>query len=125
MMNTLTEVAIADQPSPLEIVMTALEATGRLRNSPPRGYHPAYFHRDNFRELFVEERPDGWVAYITFRDVTPGAPDCAKTPEHAPYDTPFEAFLAGAAVVCEIATGSQELPFILHGDKLICMTYGA
>ncbi len=122
--NTEDQFSSAKEPSLLAVVLTALEATGRLTSPPPVSDLPAHFNRDNFRHLHIDERPGGWVANVEFRDIPAGKPDCIGTPERAPFADPRDAFLAGAALVCKIATGSPELPFFVQDGQLICVAYG-
>ena len=124
-MNTTCQQPLIEEPSLLELVLSALEATGRLKSQPPAPDLPPHFNRDNLLELHLDERPDGWVANIEFREVPPGAPNCIGTPDRFPFEDPSEAFLAGAAIVCQIATSSPDLPFFVSGDQLICVAYGA
>ncbi len=106
----------------MALILEALSAKGRLACPPPVTSNLPYFTRDNLLELHLDKRAGGWVANITFRHVPPGLPNCVGTPESRPLPDERSAFLAGAAIVCEIATGSRELPFLVLGEQLICAT---
>ena len=113
----------ADDHGSLSLIMSALEATGRLDAPAPPPYALPYGTRDNLLGLHIDAKNGGWVANVTFTNVPAGLPNCVGTPDRAPFDTPREAFLAGAATVCRIATGSPELPFFVDGDRLVCVAY--
>lgn len=108
----------------LALVMSALKAKGRIPSRQPASSLPAYFNRDNIDEIYLEQKPDGgWIGNVAFRNVPAGQPDVVGTPEAYPFETQEAAFMAGAAIVCEIVTGSRELPFFLAGGNLICAAY--
>ena len=109
----------------MNFVLRALYATGRLTGPQPEASDPPYATRNNLLGLYIDERPNGWVANITFKHVPPGMPNCVGTPERTPFPDRRTAFLAGAALVCEIATGSRELPFLIVGDRLVYTAYRA
>lgn len=112
------------EPDLLDIVLTALRAKGRLGDHTPAGNLPLHFTRGNLLALHVDKRPGGWVGNVEFRDVPDGAPNCVGTPEYLPFEDPLDAFLMGAAIVCEIASGSPELPFVVQNGQLTCIVYG-
>lgn len=125
-MTAISTFALLDdiiKPDLLALIMSALEAKGRIPKRRPVSSDPSYFNRDNIDEFYLEEKPGGWVGNIAFKNVPAGFPDVIGTPDATPYETPREAFLHGAAIVCEIVTGSSELPFFEAGDKLICVVY--
>ena len=107
----------------LQTVLDALRATGRIPPERPQLDLPDHFHRDNLLDFYLEQSGDGWAANISFRHIPPGGPDTLGTPDAFPLPEQ-QAFLAGAALVCEIVTGSPELPFFLAGDKLIVVSHG-
>ncbi|OOY02793.1 hypothetical protein [Thioclava sp. F28-4] len=111
------------RPNLLEIVMQALEATGRVPAKQPATNFPRHFTADRIDDFYVEPLGNGWVSTITFRDVPAGEQNCLGSPDAFPYDDPRKAFLHGATILCEIATGSRELPFTMVGDKLIVAAY--
>lgn len=111
----------ASEPDLLAIVITALKAKGRRIRSKPLPHLPRHFTGGNLLALHVDKRPGGWVGNVEFRDVPAGAPNCVGTPESQPFADPRDAFLAGAAIVCEIASGSRALPFMVIGDQLVCV----
>ncbi|MDT0684522.1 hypothetical protein RM543_17745 [Roseicyclus sp. F158] len=104
----------------LEIILTALEAKERIPDVPPASLAPQ-FTRDALLALTIDEVGDGWVANIAF-DVPPGHPDTVGTPDAYPLPTRRDAFLAGAMIVCEIVSGSPELPFVVDADQLMVVT---
>jgi hypothetical protein len=107
----------------LDLVLTALNASGRIPRQRPELGLPAYFNRDNLDSLYLEEHPGGWVANIAFRNVPPWAPDTVGTPDAFPFPSRDEAFIAGARIVCQIVTGSTELPFLAANGNLIAFGY--
>ena len=124
-MNNLPNPAIENYTCPaLALVIAALDAKGRIPVLQPASSGPAYFHRDNLDEFYVVQKPGGgWVGNVAFKNVPAGQPDVIGTPEASPYATQEEAFMAGAAIICAIVTGSRELPFFFAGDNLICAVY--
>ncbi|OWU66347.1 hypothetical protein, partial [Phaeobacter sp. 22II1-1F12B] len=62
---------------------------------------------------------------ITFTDLPPGMPNCLGSPDEMPYEDPRGAFLHGAGILCEIVTGSRDLPFMVMGDQLVLVAYRA
>ncbi|MBU0781028.1 MAG: hypothetical protein KKC72_13420 [Alphaproteobacteria bacterium] len=125
MTSTFSDIqANSQEPTMLEIVMTALKATGRIPAiAPPTGL-PPYFHRDNITDFYLEEHSGGWVANIAFSCVPPGLNNTIGTPDALPLPTERDAFLMGAMLVCELVTGSHDLPFFLAGHKLIVFAQG-
>ena len=104
-------------PTMLEIVMTALKATGRIPAiAPTTGLGP-YFHRDNITDFYLEKHSGRWVANIAFSGVPHGLNNTISTPDAFPLLTERDAFLMGAMLVCELVTGSHGLPFFLAGNK--------
>jgi hypothetical protein len=125
-MTAISTFALPDdtnEPDLLALVMRALEAKGRIPKRRPTSSAPAYFNRDNIDEFYIEKKAGGWVGNIAFKNVPPGCPDVMGTPDATPYETPREAFMRGAAILCLIVTGSSELPFFEAGDQLICVAY--
>lgn len=108
----------------LVLIMTALKAKGRIPAQQPASFRPAYLNCDNIEAFYFEQKPcGGWVANVAFRNVPVGQPDILGTPEAYPFETQIEAFMAGASIVCDIVTGSRELPFFFAGNQLICAVY--
>ena len=52
-------------------------------------------------------------------------PNCLGSPDEMPYEDPRGAFLHGAGILCEIVTGSRDLPFMVMGDQLVLVAYRA
>lgn len=105
--------------SMFDIVTSALEAKGRLHLGLPGN-----IERYDVSDLYLEQHPGGWVANIALRNVPEGKLNTIGTPDAFPYPTKREAFLAGAAILCRLLTGSQELPFIASDDELRVFGYG-
>ncbi|MBR9765800.1 MAG: hypothetical protein GYB53_20345 [Rhodobacteraceae bacterium] len=103
----------------LEFILQALTAVGRLPCARPCGELPAHFTVGNMENLYVERHGKGWVANLQFTNVPKGLPDCAGTPSAHPFEDAHSAFMAGMALVCQVATGSAELPFDQVGDNLV------
>jgi hypothetical protein len=82
-----------------------------------------YMTRDNIEHLYIDEVDGGWVGNITFHNVSPGCPNSIGTPDAQPFPTRQQAFLAGARIVCDLFTGSRDLPFFACGDTLITVAY--
>lgn len=101
----------------LEIVLTALEAKGRISNVPPAPPTP-HLTRDALLAFTIDEVEGGYVANVAF-DVPPGHPDTIGTPDAQPLPTQRDAFLAGAMLICEIVSGAPELPFVVWGNRLM------
>lgn len=114
-----------DGPTHLELIRDALTATGRLPCKRPRLGMPAHFTFENMENLHVERHGAGWVANIQFSKVPKGKPDCVGTPDAAPFKDQEQALMAGMALVCLLATGSPELPFVKVGKTLVVPAYGA
>ncbi|KRS12680.1 hypothetical protein RIdsm_05390 (plasmid) [Roseovarius indicus] len=100
-------------PSLLEIVMRALEATGRIPTTQPETGFPDAFTADRVTDFYVEELNGGWVSTVRFRDIPDGLPNALGSPDIMPYREPRDAFLHGAGILCEIVTGSRALPFTM------------
>ena len=110
--------------SMFDIVTSALEAKGRLPCArPPLGL-PGNIECYDVNDLYLERHPGGWVANIALQDVPEGKLNTIGTPDASPNPTKREAFLAGAAILCPLLTGSQELPFIASDDELRVFGYG-
>jgi hypothetical protein len=107
----------------LDLVLTALQASGRIPPQRPETGLPDHFNRDNLDSLYLEEHPGGWVANIAFQNVPPWAPDTVGTPDACPFPSKDEALLAGARIVSQIVTGSAELPFLVANGNLIAFGY--
>ena len=108
----------------LDIVMQALEVTGRIPTTQPETDFPDAFTADRITDFYVEELNGGWVSTLLFRDIPEGLPDALGSPDIMPYRERRDAFLHGAGILCEIVTGSRELPFTIVGDHLIVAAYG-
>ena len=116
--------AAAVRPTMLEIVKTALEAKDRMPcQRPMLGLGNNLDHYDVV-DLYLEQQPGGWVANIAFQGLPAGEPNTIGTPDASPYPSKQQAFLAGAALLCRLLTGSEELPFIATNDKLMVVGYG-
>ncbi len=105
----------------LEIVMTALAATGRIPDKAPRTALPAGFDRNDLRAFTIEQVEGGYIANIEF-DVAPGEANTIRTPDAHPLPTHRDAFLVGAGIVCEIVSGSPDLPFLVFDDEIMVVT---
>ena len=124
MTRTFPTIADHDAGALLDIVIDALDATGRIPATAPDLPFPEHYNRDNIAGLEIEAHPDGWVANVSFGKVPRGEPDSLGTPDATPLPCEREAFLAGAEVVCAIVTGSPELPFFVAGDRLMVVVRG-
>lgn len=109
----------------LAVVVTALQAKDRLPCPRPVLGLPHDLDCHDVADLLLEQRPGGWVANIAFADVPPGRPNTLGTPDATPFPSRRQAFLAGAALLCRILTGSEELPFIVAGDRLMVVGFGS
>ncbi|MFU8866122.1 MAG: hypothetical protein ACNA7O_19625 [Rhodobacterales bacterium] len=113
-----------DELEALALVMSALEAKGRIPVRQPASSLPAYFNRDNIEAFYLEQKTcGGWVGNVAFRNIPAGRPDVIGTPEAYPFETQEAAFMAGASIVYEVVTGSRELPFFAGGNQRICAAY--
>lgn len=101
--------------------MSALEAKQRIPSHPPKTTLPRGFDRDALRAFRIDHVGGGYIANIEF-DMAPGEANTIGTPEARPLPTYRDAFLAGATILCEIVTGSPDLPFFLLGDELVVVT---
>ena len=112
-------------PDLLDIIMQALGVTGRIPDEQPETAFPGCFTADRITGFYLEPRNGGWVSTITFSDVPPGMPNCLGSPDEMPYEDPRGAFLHGAGILCEIVTGSRDLPFMVVGGQLVMVAYRA
>ena len=110
--------------SMFDVVTSALEAKGRLPCARPQLGLPGNIECYDVSGLYLEQHPGGWVANIALQDVPEGKLNTIGTPDASPYPTKREAFLAGAAILCRLLTGSQELPFIASDNELRVFGYG-
>lgn len=113
------------KPTLLDIVMQALEVTGRIPDDQPETNFPRCFTADRISDFYLEPLNEGWVSTITFRDMPPGMPNSLGSPDEMPHEDPRDAFLHGAGILCEIVTGSRDLPFTVIGNQLVVVAYGA
>lgn len=105
----------------LELVLTALEATWRIPEEKPLTTLPSHFDRDALCAFTIDQVDGGHVANIKF-DVAPGEANLIGTSDTSPLPTHRDAFLAGAMIVCEVVSGSRELPFIVTENELLVAT---
>ncbi len=106
-----------------EIVTCALLAKGRLQTRRSVQQLGNGLDDCDIVDLYLERHPAGWVANIAFDNPVAGAPNTVGTPDASPYPTPRLAFFAGASMLCELLTGSRELPFIEVDGKLLVVSY--
>lgn len=105
----------------LEIVMSALEAKWRIPCQTPKTTLPCGFDRNALRAFSIEQVDGGYVANIEF-DVASGEANTIGTPDAHPLPTHRDAFLVGAGIVCEIVSGSPDLPFLVFDDEIMVVT---
>ncbi|MBW6419639.1 hypothetical protein [Celeribacter sp. PS-C1] len=108
----------------LNIVLEALEQKDLIPAETPDLGLGDYHVRENLDHLTVEKISGGWVANIIFKPRDGKQMDCMTTSMLHPFPNATEALLFGATVVCEIVTGSSDLPFSVAGNKLIMASYG-
>ncbi len=118
MLKFLKHTANPNTTSLLDIVITALAEKYRIPGEAPRTTYPPSFHRDALCAFSIDRVEGGFVANIEF-DMAPGEADTIGTPRAHPLPTHRDAFLAGAAILCKIVTGSHDLPFLVLGDELV------
>jgi len=106
------------------LVMEALRAKYRIPDHAPDHGLPHQFDPARIRSLELAQTDAGWGAYIGFSDVPEGLPNTIGTINVAPKDNAFDAFIAGASLLCELVTGSPELPFFAVGNELMVASYG-
>ncbi len=76
-------------------------------------------------ERFTLEKEDsGWSFFLTFKTTKPLMPNTVALPPELRVDDPMMAFLLGARTICELATGSGELPFKAVGNRIFFATVG-
>lgn len=112
-----------DKLSLLQMVLDALEATGRIPAEAPTHGFPAYCTRETLEAIRLVHYSSGWVSNVDF-DVPSGLGDVIGTPEAYPILTFNQAFSVAASIVCAIVSGSPELPFTLHGNQVIVTALG-
>ncbi len=112
-----------DKLSLLQMVLDALEVTGRIPAKAPAHAYPLYFTRENLEAIRLVQYSSGWIGNVDF-DVPAGLGDVIGTPEAYPILTRNQAFASAARIVCEIVCGSPELPFFLVGDHVIVTDLG-
>ncbi|MEI4264084.1 hypothetical protein [Roseovarius sp. D0-M9] len=108
----------------LDIVTDALEAKDRFPCQRPVLGLPGNLDNCDVAGFYLEQRPGGWGANITFDNLPPGAPQTLGTPDASPFPSKRLAFIAGAALLCKILTGSEDLPFFVTADKLLVAGHG-
>lgn len=106
------------------LIVDALHEKGRLPAPHFRSGFPEQFTLENLAHLTVEAHAGGWVSYLHFQNTPAGAANCISTIEMGVPENAFETFLLGAHFVCEIATGSSELPFFAVDNSIIMAAYG-
>ena len=108
-------VATSEYFTVYEIVTRALLATGRLKTR--RSVKPLDYGLDrcDISDLYLEKLPTGWVANVAFDIPLASVPNTIGTPNESPYSSPRWAFFVGAAILCDLLTGSLELPFDTDG----------
>ncbi|KRS16911.1 hypothetical protein [Roseovarius indicus] len=108
----------------LNLLLEALEDKGLVpEETPDIGYGDSYV-RENLSHLTVEKVPGGWVWNILFKPRSGYDNDCMTAPMFKPFQSAAEALVFGASTVCEIVTGSSELPFTVAGNMLVMASYG-
>lgn len=108
----------------LDIILKALEVRDRVPEEAPNLGLGAHYVRENLRHLTLEQMAGGWVANIIFKPSADPQKDCMTVHTGTPIASAIDAFLLGASVVCELVSGSDELPFSLIGNKLMMARYG-
>ena len=104
----------------LQFALTALSYSGRLDRAAPMPGFPDYFTVENMANLSLQHRGTGWMAVLQFKSAPEGLPGFIETPSAHPFEDEEAALMAGIALVCEVATGSPELPFSKEaGDFVI------
>ena len=115
---------LSELPDLHRMVMDALRSKYRIPEYTPDHDLPPPFHPSNIESLYLEKSGAGWVANIGFANVPPGQPNTIGTIDAEPYSNALHAFLHGASVLCQLVTGSPELPFLVNGNELMVVSYG-
>jgi hypothetical protein len=72
----------------------------------------------------LENEGNGWSYFLTFKSQGTQMPNTVALPHELRFDDPMIAFLLGAQAICELATGSGDLPFQTVGNKIFLATVG-
>ena len=123
-MFTLWAFHIPTDPAPedcfLDLIIDALEEKGRLPDRTPDVGLGCHHLRENLKHLTVVKVDRGWVVNIIFnKKCLDGRHDTMSSSALTPFPTAAAAVHYGAATVCQIVTGSAELPFEVVGDILV------
>ena len=119
---------IETTPSPLNcyknLVLEALRAKGRWPSSYRSDEIPEQISIETLERFTLEKEDGGGSFFLTFKTTEPLMPNTMALPPELRLDDPMTAFLLGAQVICELATGSGELPFQTVGNKIFLATVG-
>jgi len=107
-----------------DLVLEALRAKGMWPSSCGSYGHPEQISIETLERFTLEKEDSGWSFFLTFKTKNPLMPNTAALPPELRVDDPMTAFLLGAQAICELATGSDELPFIAVGNKIFFVTVG-
>lgn len=127
-MFKLMSFTLPENPAPeecfLDLVLQALKVRGWVPDETPDFGLGNYYVRMNLDALTVERMSGGWVSNIIFKRRDGERADCMTSSLRDVFPSAAEALVFGASVVCEIVTGSPELPFGVAGNRLIMTSYG-
>ncbi len=124
MTHTNTNLTTSTKPSDMfQTVIDALTLTGRMESLRPIVGLGNGMDGYDVVDLYLERHLGGWVANIALDKATTRAPNTIGTPDSSPYQTKRQAFFAGASIMCELLTGSSDLPFIEANGTLVVAGY--
>lgn len=118
--QVLNTQATVETPNMLDIVKTALEAKGRLPSESTQHSSKDEQEHSDVDGFYLIKQSDGWRPCFTLR----GGACPITTGDAASFPDKKQAFIAGAMVLCELLTGSTDLPFFVVGDQLRIGGYG-
>jgi hypothetical protein len=119
---------IETTPSPWNcyknLVLEALRAKGRWPSSYRSPEFPEHMSIHTLERFTLENEGNGWSYFLTFKSQGTQMPNTVALPHELRFDDPMIAFLLGAQAICELATGSGDLPFQTVGNKIFLATVG-
>ncbi|MEP3528567.1 MAG: hypothetical protein ABJN39_12390 [Sulfitobacter sp.] len=107
-----------------DLILEALRAKGFVPSSHRSSQYPPYLSLDTLEHFILKNEGTGWSFFLTFETPEVGMPNTLALPPQMRVEDAMSAFLLGAQTICEIATGSCELPFKALGSTLFFATVG-
>ena len=122
--TTMIETAPSPWKCYKDLVLEALQAKGMWPSSYRSPEFPEHMSIHTLERFTLENEGNGWSFFLTFKTTEPLMPNTMALPPELRLDDPMTAFLRGAQGICELATGSGELPFTAVGNIIFFATVG-